>query len=127
LLLDRSLDAELSVNEALEICDRTGERWCIPEVYRMKGELALMHAPGNRGVDAAVKNFHQAIELARAQQAFAWEIKAAVDLARCLCRDRREREARVILSQTLAHAPEDHAGPELATAMALLDELDCPN
>jgi predicted ATPase/DNA-binding winged helix-turn-helix (wHTH) protein len=120
LALNQGADADATIAEAMSICERTGERWCLPEMYRLKGEITL-HQRGRRGIDPAVTAFHEALKLAREQQALAWELRAATGLARCLSEDRRIDDARTILSQILAQFAEGHDRPELAAAATLLE------
>jgi predicted ATPase len=39
LLLGRAADANTALVEAIDICERTGERWCLPELHRLAGEV----------------------------------------------------------------------------------------
>jgi predicted ATPase len=55
------------VTEALEIVETTQERWWEPELYRQRGVLLLELSSGNH--TEAESCFHQALEVARAQQA----------------------------------------------------------
>jgi predicted ATPase len=60
--------------------------------------------------------------LARDQQALAWELRAAISLARCVAGDGRIDGARVALRQTYAQFAEGHHRPELIAAAALLEQ-----
>ena len=74
------------VAEALAHVARTGILYYEAEVHRLDGELRLACDP------AATRRpklfFRRAIEIARAQQAKSWELRAATSLARLLPRSK---------------------------------------
>jgi len=106
-------------DEALQIVERTGERWLAPELYRDKGQLLL-----RQGHTAAAEElYRKALAIAREQEAKLWELRAAASLAR-LCRDQgRRSEARHLLAPVYAWFTEGFGTPDLQEAKALLDEL----
>ena len=72
------------INEALERCEHHGERWCMAEVLRVKGELILRDgAPDS--VPQAEDCFVQSLQWAQRQGALSWELKTAMSLARLRC------------------------------------------
>jgi tetratricopeptide (TPR) repeat protein len=64
--------------EALALVDTTRERAFEAEMYRIKGELLLRQAVPD--APQARVCFHQALAVARRQQAKAWELRAALSL-----------------------------------------------
>jgi hypothetical protein len=61
------------IDEALSTADATGERWCEPGLYLLKGKLFSAHA----GRDSeAQRAFQRAAEIARIQGCVALERKA---------------------------------------------------
>jgi predicted ATPase len=58
----------------------TGEDWCQAEWYRLKGQLLLQLSSDNHTETEAC--FHQALDIARRQEAKSWELHAATSLAR---------------------------------------------
>jgi hypothetical protein len=70
--------------------ETTDERWLWSEVQRIRGELSEDEA-------SAVSLFERALEVAHAQGARAWELRAATSLAR-----RRPQTAKDILAPLLA-------------------------
>src|SRR5262249_50736927 len=68
---------------------RTGEKVDQAEMLRLKGETLLMQDPGM--IDQAEAWFRAALEVARAQEAKWWELRASVNLARLL-RDTNRRD-----------------------------------
>ena len=120
LLLDRGSEAHAAIAEAIAICERTGERWCLAELYRVSGEIVLkQQGPG--GLEAAVESFRRALVLAREQQALAWELRAATSLAGCLASDRRFEDACRELQHAYGKFSEGHDRSDLIAAAAILD------
>jgi len=113
-------EATTQLNEALQIVERTGERWFVAELYRHKGQLLLRQ----RHADGAEELYHKALSIAQEQEAKLWELRAAVSLAR-LCRDHGRRgEARDLLAPVYGWFTEGFDTPDLKEAKALLDELN---
>ena len=109
------------VAEALAHVARTGILFCEAEVHRLDGELRLACDPA--ATPAAEACFRRAIEIARAQQARSWELRAARSLAR-LWRDHgRRAEAHDVLAPVYGWFTEGFDTPDLREAKALLDEL----
>jgi predicted ATPase len=107
------------LDEALQIVDRTGERWFAAEIYRQKGQL--LQRQGHS--EAAEELYCQALRIAREQDAKLWELRAAASLAR-LWRDQGRRgKARDLLAPVYGWFTEGFDTPNLKEAEALLDEL----
>jgi len=107
------------LDEAMQIVDRTGERWLEAELYRLRGQLLL-----RRGhAEAAENRYRESLRMAREQEAKLWELRAAASLAR-LWRDQGRRgEARDLLAPTYRWFTEGLDTRDLREARALLDEL----
>ena len=102
-----------------EAIDRTGDRWLLPELYRIKGELfgKTGHAEG------AEKCFEQAVRSAQVQKAVLLELRAAMSMAR-LWRDQgKVQQARELLAPVYEWFTEGHDTLDLKEAKALLDDL----
>jgi len=107
------------LDDALQIVERTGERWFEAELNRHKGRLLLQQ--GN--AETAEELYRKALSIAQAQEAKLWELRAAVSLAR-LRRDRARRaEARDLLALVYRWFTEGFDTPDLKEAKALLDGL----
>ena len=107
------------LDDALQIVERTGERWFEAELNRHKGRLLLQR--GN--AETAEELYRKALSIAQAQEAKLWELRAAVSLAR-LRRDRARRaEARDLLALVYRWFTEGFDTPDLKEAKALLDGL----
>ena len=112
-------EAVTQLDDALQIVERTGERWFAAELHRHKGRLLL-----RQGDAAAAEELYcKALSIARDQEAKLWELRAAVNLAR-LRRDQcRRAEARDLLVPVFGWFTEGFGTPDLKEAKALLDEL----
>ncbi|TCZ66003.1 adenylate/guanylate cyclase domain-containing protein [Roseicella aquatilis] len=107
------------LDEALALVERGGERIGEAELHRIRGEL-LLALPGGE----AEPWLRRALEVARAQGARLWELRAATSLAR-LWHDRgRPGEARDLLAPVLGWFTEGLAWRDLAEARELLRALD---
>ncbi len=101
--------------------ERTGQRWFDAEVYRTAGEIVLLSP--ERKLGKAQAHFERALEIARAQQAHLWELRAAMSLAR-LWRDQgRRTEAHDLLAPVYGWFTEGFDTLDLKEAKALLEEL----
>src|SRR5262249_56251028 len=66
--------------EALATLAKSGVRWWEAELHRLRGELLLQHAVPQPGEAEAC--FHQALAIARRQQAKSCALRAAMSLSR---------------------------------------------
>jgi predicted ATPase/DNA-binding winged helix-turn-helix (wHTH) protein len=116
---DRHADAvSLMAQLASRDCNR--EHWCMAEVLRVKGLLALS---GDDDPDAAATLFLQSAALARKQGALAWELRAAMNLARLWANQGRQREAIELLEGVYSSFTEGFETVDLLAARSLLGEL----
>ena len=98
-----------------------GERVHEAEVHRATGELLL--TMGGRRSEAEARLL-RAVEIARAQQARSWELRAAASLARARAAGRGERgEARDLLAPVYGRFAEGFDTPDLRDAEGLLAAL----
>ena len=77
---ERAKEGLRVVNEALGLVDKNGERLYEAELQRLKGEFVLALSVDNQTEAEAC--FHQALAIARCQQAKSWELRAAMSLSR---------------------------------------------
>src|SRR5262249_550014 len=78
--------AHAAIDEALQRCDRNGERWCMAELLRIKGDI--VRRQGHAGAqDEAGTYLLQAIDWARGEESLLWELRSAL----CLAKMRREQ------------------------------------
>jgi predicted ATPase len=108
------------LDDALQIVEKTGERWFASELNRHKGQLLLRQ----RNLEVAEKFYRKALAIAEEQEAKLWKLRAAVSLAR-LRRDQDCRDdARDLLAPVYGWFTEGFDTPDLKEAKALLDELE---
>jgi predicted ATPase len=115
-------DAGLAVlTEALSVATATEARWWDAEIYRLRGDL-LRHLP-SPDVSLAEASFHNALYMARRQQARALELRAATSLSRLWRQLGKRREALDLLAPIYAWFTEGLEAADLREAQALLEEL----
>jgi predicted ATPase len=112
-------EASTLLDDALQIVERTGERWFAAEIYRQKGQL--LQRQGRP--EAAEELYRKALSIAREQEAKLWELRAASNLARLRRDQGRHGEARALLAPVYGWFTEGFDTPDLKEAKALLDEL----
>jgi predicted ATPase len=117
--LDEALEL---VTEALDLVERTGERWYEAELYRLGGEFSLLRDSSPASV--AERSFRTAIEVARKQEAKSLELRSATSLARLLAKQGKRDEARTMLADIYNWFTEGFDTADLKDARALLDELN---
>src|SRR5262249_40956830 len=115
-------EARAAIEEALLQCERTEERWCMSELLRIKGEIALL---GN-ATDAAViaeHDFLEALGWARRQQALSWKLRTTTSLARLWRSQGRLGDAHDPLASVYGRFTEGFEPADLRAAKQLLDDL----
>jgi predicted ATPase len=122
LLAEACGEAGLTVLvEALAVVDNTGERDWEAELYRLKGKLLLARL-AEQDTEAATC-FHQALDMARHQQAKSLELRAAMSLSRLWQQQGKGVEARELLAPIDGWFPEGLDTADLQEAKALLAEV----
>jgi predicted ATPase len=112
-------EAVTLLDDALQIVERTGERWFAAELNRRKGQLLLRQGHA----EAAEKLYRKALSIAEEQEAKLWELRAAASLARLWRGQGRPAEARDLLAPVYGWFTEGFDTQDLKDAKALLDEL----
>ena len=120
--MGRTENALTTLDAALAHVERSGEKAELAEMLRLKGELLLMRDGG--AIAEAESCFRGALEVARAQGAKWWELRATVSLARLLRDTGRHDEARAMLAEIYGWFTEGFDTADLKDAKALLDELN---
>jgi predicted ATPase/DNA-binding winged helix-turn-helix (wHTH) protein len=110
------------VEETLTRCEVRDERWYLPELLRIKGEL-LLRQGAPRAAPIAEDHFGQALDLAHRQGALSWELRAAISLARLRLAQERPDEARQVLEPVYGRFTEGFGTAGMKEAKALLDGL----
>jgi predicted ATPase len=109
----------VTIDEALARSERHAERWCVAELLRLKGELVLLEGAAT-GAVAAEAHFLHALDWARRQGAWSWELRAATSLARLRRQQDRAAEARGCLAPVYGRFTEGFDTADLKAAKALL-------
>ena len=111
---------------AWSFAEATGEAFWKAELQRLKGEMILQATrPAASACHEAEACFLRAREIARAQQAKALELRAAMSLYR-LWRREKPAEARRVLAEVHGWFTEGFDSPDLVSARRLLDDADTP-
>jgi predicted ATPase len=105
--------------EALSTARDSGERFYLAELERLRGEI-LLTADGGTEAEAG---FQKAIEVARAQGAKTYELRAVTSLSRLWQQQGRVEEARRLLHECYDWFTEGFDTPSLTGARELLSEL----
>ena len=112
-------EAVTLLDDALQIVEKTGERWFAAELNRHKGQLLLQQGHS----ETAEGLYRKALRIAVEQEAKLWELRATTGLAR-LRRDQGcHAEARDLLAPVYGWFTEGFNTEDLTEAKALLDEL----
>ena len=111
-------EAQAAIAEAAEVGAASFDS---PEILRIQGELlASMPQPD---LANAEQYLQWAIDAARANGALAWELRAAVTLARVQWRQGRRGDARELLTAVLARFSEGYDSVDQLDARQLLDYI----
>src|SRR5208282_5308617 len=109
------------LEEVFSRVEPTGERVYESELYRLKGELPLVQNAENAA--QAEQSFRTAIEIAQAQSAKSWELRATTSLARLLAKQGKRDEAPTMLAEIYNWFTEGFDTADLKDAKALLEML----
>jgi predicted ATPase len=115
-------DALATIDGALERSDSAGQRWCLAELLRIKGEL-LLQANEDQSVSAAEGCFYRSSQVAQEQGALFWELRAAMSLARLRGRQNRPDDAQQVLAPVYDRFTEGFDTADLRSARAMLELL----
>ena len=108
-----------AAREGLEAREKTGSRQWEPDLHRLAG-VALC---GLNRLEDAEHAFQEALRVARTQQAKAYELRAAMSLARLWGERGRRTEAREVLAPAYGWFTEGFETADLKEAKKLLDQL----
>jgi predicted ATPase len=107
--------------EAQEEMNKTDEQWYKAELHRLKGELLLLQSSDNH--TEAETSFHQAITIARHQQAKFWELRATTSLARLWQSQDKRQDAYDLLAPVYEWFSEGFDTADFMDAKQLLAKL----
>ena len=99
-----------------------GERYYEAELHRLKGHLLLAQSPDNH--PEAETCYQNALDIARAQHAKSWGLRAATSLARLWQSQDKRQDAYDLLAPVYGWFTEGFDTADLIDAKTLLDELE---
>jgi predicted ATPase len=108
------------IEQTLARCRVRQERWYVPELTRIKGELILKETQHSPSAEAC---FREALEIAAQQGARFWELRSAISLARFRIGQGRNAEAAETLRQVHGSFSEGFDIADMRTARGLIDQL----
>jgi hypothetical protein len=103
------------LEEALKFAENTGERWAMPEIYRLLGDLSVCDPA------AALDLYERAISLANAQASASFELRATTSWARVMFNRADRSKARNRLMKIYRRFNDGFDTPDLMDAKALLN------
>jgi ATP/maltotriose-dependent transcriptional regulator MalT len=109
-----------TADAALARCRSRDEGWYLAELLRIRGDL-LVRPGSDQSVAAAEDSFREALEVARAQGALVWELRAALSLARFRVTQGRRDEAIGVLRPVYDRFTEGFGTVDLRAARSLLE------
>jgi predicted ATPase len=116
---NRSAEAISLLNEALELVERTDERWYEAELYRLMAEVLINTSDRHD----AERWLCRALRTAQQQGAKLWELRAATTMARLWLDQGKPTDARDLLAPIYGCFTEGFETPDLKEAAALLADL----
>src|SRR5262245_35450059 len=119
--IGRAEEGLRTLAEASTLMDKTGERCWEAEIHRLKGEFLLRQDVSN--APQAEACLHQAMDVARRQEAKSLELRAATSLARLWQQQGKQIEAYELLAPIYGWFTEGFDTADLQDARALLEEL----
>jgi tetratricopeptide (TPR) repeat protein len=111
-------EALVAVTRALDIAERTGERFYAAELLRLKGEILARSQRLAEAEDA----LHQAIDLSRRQHAKLLELRSVATLCSFLEEPRKQRVTQEALKPIFEWFEEGADAPDLRDARILLSK-----
>jgi predicted ATPase/DNA-binding winged helix-turn-helix (wHTH) protein len=112
-------EALFTINGAVALAKKSGLEFCLPELLRIKSQI--FSAQHDR--EGAISCLIEALAVARAQSALAWELRSTMVLARLLCEGRERDQARDTLASVYERFTEGFETADLKSARKLLEDL----
>ena len=114
--------ARTAIEQALDWCERSDERWCMAELLRIQGHF-LEEEGTAAAIKAAESRYQRSLDWARLHGALSWELRTATSLARLWRRQGMAGEAGQLLSSVYNRFTEGFETADLRTARTLVEEI----
>jgi predicted ATPase len=108
-----------AIDEAIAISRSTGQIVGIPEILRIKGNVIRFQAPAQW--QTAISCYMESLELARRDQALAWELRSAMGLVKLWRQHGGDPAAEDALASCFARFTEGFSTGDLRQARALME------
>jgi predicted ATPase len=112
-------EALCAINGAIARATNSRQELDLFELLRIKSQILV----AQRDREAAINCLTEALTVARAQSALAWELRSTMVLARMLCEDGQRDQARRMLALVYDRFTEGFETADLKLARALLEDL----
>jgi predicted ATPase/DNA-binding winged helix-turn-helix (wHTH) protein len=120
-----TFDSRYADPDSLARAQGEEDTWCAPELLRTAA-LRLVLSDGKNAHGAAEAILLRSLELAKRQDAKAWELRTATSLASLYVRSSRSHEARALLEPMLMQFKQGHGTRDFQAAISVLSALsDC--
>ena len=113
-------EGQAAIDDALLQCKQTEATWCMSELLRIKGEIALLET--SNGAAVAEQKFLEAMGWAHRQQVLSWELRSATSLARLWGKQGRIAAARALLTPIYSQFTEGFDTADLKLAKSFLQD-----
>jgi predicted ATPase len=110
------------VDRALKKCEASGEGWCVPELFRLRGELLLLEDAADLE-NKAEGAFRRSLQMAREQGALAWELRSTVSCAKFYVKNGQSLGAKAILEGVAGRLEPQSGIQDFMAAKSLLAQL----
>ncbi len=107
------------IDEALHRSEGNHERWYLPELLRIRGEIILRQGVG-LAEQLAEREYLLSLDCSRERGTLSWELRTCVSLHRLWSQSGRGHEARDLLSSVLGRFTEGFESADVLHAVALL-------
>jgi predicted ATPase len=115
-------EALFTINGAIASATNSGVELGLSELLRIKSQILV----AQKDRESAMNCLTEALAVARAQSALAWELRSTIALARLLCEDGQRDQARHTLALVYDRFTEGFETADLKLARALLEDLRQP-
>ncbi|MDB5412959.1 MAG: transcriptional regulator [Rubritepida sp.] len=116
----RTAEASEHLDRAMSMTGRDTEMWCVPELHRLRAEIAIKDDP-RANIGIAENELRISMEIASSQGALAWQLRSATTLARIQQEGGILGEGQVMLSGLLARINEGFDSADFMDARKVCD------